>query len=62
MENTENANAPRHYLLLTAAIFIGLVGVYFRFFGEAAIYSIVSNFILVVAVIFGLKIVFDILK
>ena len=62
MDNTENANAPRHYLLLTLAIFIGLVGVYFRFFGETVIYSIISNFILVIAVIFGLKIVFDILK
>ena len=62
MENTENANAPRHYLLLTVAIFIGIVGVYFRFFGETVIYSIISNIILIVAVIFGLKIVFDILE
>lgn len=62
MENTENANAPRHYLLLTVAIFIGLVGVYFRFFGETVMYSIVSNIILVIAVIFGLKVVFTILE
>lgn len=62
MENTENANNARHYVLLTIAIFIGLFGVYFRFFGEAAIFSIISNFVLVVAVIFGLKIVFDILE
>lgn len=62
MENTENANDTRHYIILTIAIFIGLVGVYFRFFGDAAFYSIVSNFILVIAVILGLKTVFDILK
>jgi len=62
MENTEHANAPRHYILLTVAIFVGLFGVYFRFFGEDVIYSIIANFVLVIAVIFGLKIVFDILK
>lgn len=62
MENTEHANNPRHYLLLTVAIFIGLVGVYFRFFGETVMYSIVSNIILVIAVIFGLKVVFTILE
>lgn len=62
MENTEHANAPRHYILLTVAIVIGIVGVYFRFLGDAAMYSIISNIILVAAVILGLKVVFTILE
>jgi hypothetical protein len=62
MSTTENANAPRHYIALTFAIIIGLVGVFLRFAGDTSIYNILSNIILVIAVVIALKIVFDILK
>jgi hypothetical protein len=61
MNRTEEANAPRHYILLVVAIIIGLVGIYIRFadFKHA---SAVANIILVAGVIVCLKAVFDILK
>jgi len=63
MNNTrEEANAPRHYILLTFAIIVGLVGVYLRFAGDARIFNIAANIILVVAVLIALKAVFAIMK
>ncbi|OKS87963.1 hypothetical protein [Mucilaginibacter polytrichastri] len=59
---TQQANDERHYLVLVVAIAIGLAGVFLRFAGEAPIWSIVSNTILVLAVILGLRTVFGILK
>jgi len=58
----QEANDERHYLVLVVAIAIGLVGVYLRFAGDAPIWSIASNIILVLAVILGLKTVFAIIK
>lgn len=58
----ENANDTRHYVILIAGIFIGLVGVYLRFAGDASIWSILSNIILVVGVVVSLKSVFAIMK
>jgi hypothetical protein len=59
---TENANQPRHYILLTFSIIIGIIGVYLRFAGDAPIYSILANIILVVGVVIALKAVFAIMK
>ncbi len=61
-KETEEANNPSHYILLTAAIVVGLVGVYLRFAGDAPIYSMLSNIILVVGVIIALRAVFTIMK
>ncbi|MDB5024843.1 MAG: hypothetical protein JWP78_2598 [Mucilaginibacter sp.] len=62
MSSTEQANDERHYILLTVAIVIGLVGVYLRFAGEAPYYSWIANVILVIGVAIALKAVFAILK
>jgi hypothetical protein len=62
MSSIENANADRHYILITIAIIIGIVGVFLRFAGDAAYYSWSANIILVVAVAIALKGVFAILK
>ena len=62
MSLPQQANATRHYLLLTFAIFVGLVGVYLRFAGESPVFSIASNIILVIGVIIALKAVFTIMK
>jgi divalent metal cation (Fe/Co/Zn/Cd) transporter len=62
MNTTENANSTRHYVLLTIAIIIGLVGVYFRFLGDSFMYTSISNVILVVGIILALKAVFTIMK
>ncbi|OCX50966.1 hypothetical protein BEL04_19805 [Mucilaginibacter sp. PPCGB 2223] len=62
MSTREEANAPRHYLLLTFAIVIGMVGVYLRFAGDARGWNIASNIILVIGIIVALKAVFTIMK
>ena len=62
MSSTEHANDERHYILLTVAIVIGLVGVYLRFAGDAPYFSWIANVILVLGVAVALKAVFAILK
>ena len=62
MSSVENANDERHYILLTVAIIIGLIGVFLRFAGEAPYYSWIANVILVCGVAIALKGVFAILK
>jgi hypothetical protein len=67
MSSIENANNENHYKLLTVAIFIGIVGVYFRFAagdasGHVSIYNWISNIILITGVGVALKGVFAILK
>jgi hypothetical protein len=62
IKETDQANNPSHYILLTVAIIIGIVGVYLRFAGDAPIYNILSNIILVIGVIIALKAVFTIMK
>ena len=60
MSTREEANAPRHYLLLTLAIVIGIVGVYLRFANDHL--NIAANIILVLGVAVALKAVFAIMK
>ncbi|MDO3626974.1 hypothetical protein [Mucilaginibacter sp. BT774] len=62
MSSTEHANDERHYILITIAIAIGLVGVYLRFAGDAPYYSWIANVILIIGVGIALKGVFAILK
>jgi len=62
MSSTEQANDERHYILLTVAIVIGLVGVYLRFAGDAPYFSWIANVILIMGVALALKGVFAILK
>ncbi|HTD39656.1 MAG TPA: hypothetical protein VK671_03480 [Mucilaginibacter sp.] len=62
MSSTEHANDERHYLLLTVAIVIGLVGVYLRFAGDAPYFSWIANVILIIGVAIALKGIFAILK
>jgi len=62
MNTREEANAPRHYLLLTFAIIIGIVGVYLRFAGDARGWNIAANIILIIGVLIALKAVFTIMK
>lgn len=62
MSSTEHANDERHYILITIAIAIGLVGVYLRFAGDAPYYSWIANVILIIGVAIALKGVFAILK
>jgi len=62
MSSVENANDERHYILITVAIVIGLVGVFLRFAGDAPYYSWIANVILIVGVAVALKGVFAILK
>ena len=62
MSSTEQAKDERHYILLTVAIAIGLIGVFLRFAGEAPYYSWIANVILIIGVAIALKGVFAILK
>ncbi len=67
MSSIENANNENHYKLLTVAILIGMVGVFFRFAaapseGHLFFYNCVANIVLIIAVLIALKGVFAILK
>lgn len=62
MSSTEHANDERHYILITVAIVIGLIGVYLRFVGDAPYYTWIANVILIIGVAIALKGVFAILK
>jgi hypothetical protein len=62
MSSTQEANDERHYILLTIAIVIGVVGVYLRFVGDAPYYSWIANVVLIIGVALALKAVFTILK
>ena len=62
MSSAEQANDTRHYILLTIAIIIGIVGVYFRFLGNSFMYTSISNVILIIGIILALKGVFAIMK
>jgi hypothetical protein len=61
MNPTEEANAERHYLLITVAVIIMIVGVYSRFADFKAA-TIVANILLIIGVAISLKAVFAILK
>jgi hypothetical protein len=61
MISPQEANAPRHYILLVVAIVIGLVGVYLRFF-DFKYASAIANVILVIGTGIALKAVFAIMK
>jgi hypothetical protein len=60
--STQEANADRHYILLTVAVIIGLAGLYLRFMNDAAYFTWIANVILIVGVAIMLKAVFAILK
>jgi uncharacterized membrane protein YqiK len=62
IKETEEANNPSHYMVLTVAIVIGLVGVYLRFAGNSFAINAASNVILVAGVIIALRSVFKIMK
>jgi len=62
MSSVENANDERHYILIVIAIAIGLVGVYFRFAGDAPYFNWIANIVLITGVGIALKGVFSILK
>jgi hypothetical protein len=62
IKETEEANNPSHYIVLTVAIAIGLVGVYLRFAGDSFLINATSNVILVVGIVIALRSVFKIMK
>jgi hypothetical protein len=66
MNSLEKANSLNVYVVLTVAIIVGMVGVFFRFldeiFGHGFIFTSVSNIILVIGILIALKGVFAILK
>lgn len=66
MSSMEKANATNIYVILTVAIIVGTVGVFFRFldeiFGHGFLFTSVSNIILVIGILISLKGVFAILK
>ena len=66
MDSVEKANSLNIYVIITLAVIVGLVGVFFRFldqiFGHGFIFTSVSNIILVIGILIALKGVFTILK
>ncbi len=61
MTPTEEANSESHYLIITVAIAMLLVGLYLRF-ADFKSAEIVANIIFIAGVAVGLKGVFRILK
>ncbi|CAM3772102.1 hypothetical protein MUGA111182_08600 [Mucilaginibacter galii] len=66
MNSVEKANSLNIYVIITIAVIVGIVGVFFRFldeiFGHGFIFTSVSNIILVIGILISLKGVFTILK
>jgi hypothetical protein len=62
MNKSASANDTRNYIILTIGIFIGLIGVYFRFLGDSFFYTSVSNVFFIIGIIVCLRSVFTILK
>ncbi|MGV3508344.1 MAG: hypothetical protein ACO1N7_03565 [Sphingobacteriaceae bacterium] len=61
-KNSENANNPAHYTLLTIGIFVTVLGSMLRFAGDWALIDVVSNIIFLIGVVLCLKAVVNILK
>ncbi|HEY8783166.1 MAG TPA: hypothetical protein VIM16_16185 [Mucilaginibacter sp.] len=61
MNATEESNSEKHYLLITIAVIIGIIGIYLRF-ADFRYNNIVANIILFIGAALGLKAVFTILK
>jgi hypothetical protein len=57
-----NPNATGHYVTITIAVVIGMIGVLLRFLGKWPYIDAVSNVILIIGVVIALKAVSDILK
>ncbi len=62
MNKSDSANDTRNYVIMTIGIFIGIIGVYFRFIGDSFFYTSVSNVIFIVGILVCLRSVFAILK
>ena len=66
MSSLDRANSTSIYMILTVAIIVGTVGVFFRFldeiFGHGFLFTSASNIILVIGILIALKGVFAILK
>jgi hypothetical protein len=61
MNSPEKADPIKEVSLLIVAIFIGLIGVYLRF-AEFAYSSEVADVIFLIAIVFAIKVVLDLLK
>lgn len=59
---TNNANETSHYVLMTAGIVIGMLGVMLRFTTEWQYIDLIANIIFIIGTIISLKAVFAILK
>ncbi len=67
MNKTEEANDERHYVLITIAVIVGLIGLYYRFAAPENTwhvfhYNLVANILLILGIAIALKAVFAILK
>lgn len=62
MDKSTTANDTKNYIIITIAILVGMVGVFFRFLGDSFLFTSVSNVFLVIGIIIALRGVFTILK
>ena len=61
MNQTEEANSEKHYLIIVVAVIIGVTGVYLRF-ADFRYANIIANILFVTGIALALKAVFAILK
>ena len=62
VKTDNNANQTHYYIILTVAIVIGLVGVFFRFIDDTFLINTISNILLVVASFIAIRTVLQIMK
>ncbi|MBS7564309.1 hypothetical protein KHS38_07815 [Mucilaginibacter sp. Bleaf8] len=66
MDSMQKANSTNIYIIITAAVIIGLAGVFVRFldeiWGHGFLFTSLSNIILIIGILIALKGVFSILK
>ena len=54
-KETNDANNPSHYVLMTWGIVVTMVGVVLRFLGTFSLIDVISNIILIIGIVICLK-------
>jgi hypothetical protein len=62
VKTDNNANQTHYYVSLVIAIAIGLAGVFVRFIQDSFLFTSIANILLIIASVFAIRIVLQILK
>ncbi len=62
VKTDNNANQTHYYVSLVIAIVIGLAGVFVRFIQDSFLFTSIANVLLIIASVYAIRIVLQILK